>query len=209
MNFYSINDFNTIPKERLAEIKKNADNEYINFFTRKNRYINDRVETIDTYWKSSKTLKRRTTYSITVFPTSLENQMIYRSNSKSFLLENDYEKTYFLCESVYNSSEDLLKILNNAGILNILNDFVENINYIDKEFSNDYNKQLFQKKIYYNHFMKKNSLQIKQLITYMSYFYSKHDINIILSKLILINNFQPELYEKYLNTNKKLVKKGK
>ncbi len=207
MNFYSINDFNTIPKERLEEIKKYADNEYINFFTRKNYNACDYTETINVYWKCQKKLKKRTSnYSST---GTLENQMIYKSNSKSFLLENDFEKTYFLCESVYNSSEDLLKILNNFGVLNILNDFVENINYIDKEFSNDYNKRLFQKKIYYNHFMKKNSLQIKQLINYMSYFYGKHDVNIILSKLILINNFQPELYEEYLNTNKKLVKKGK
>lgn len=207
MNFYSINDFNTIPKERLAEIKKYANTTYNKFFI--NKYFNSSnfIQTIDIYWTSSK--KKKMQVNMHNLICTLERKMEYQANSKSFLLENDCEKTYFLCESVYNNSEDLLKILNNAGILNILNDFVKNINYIDKKFSNDYNKLLFQKKIYYNHFMKKNSLHIKQLITYMSHFYSKHDINIILSKLILINNFQPELYEEYLNTNKKLAKRRK
>ena len=57
MNFYSINDFNTIPKERLAEIKKYANATYNKFFI--NKYFNSSnfIQTIDIYWTSSKKKK--------------------------------------------------------------------------------------------------------------------------------------------------------
>ena len=208
---FSCNELKNIEQDNYNAIMKYANSEYNKFIYRYKsiskcfNYSPVNTRSVSKKAKNSKMEKLCTYYPY----LSLENEIIYRSNSTIFPFEKENEKMLFICSAIFNNNEKFLDNLVRCNSFTLLDELIQNYNYIDGK-SEDEHKVSILKVIYYNSFNKKNETKLEEL---KNYFFNNHKIShieLVINKLFQIYYFDNELYNSYVNNfeeTKKLIKK--
>ena len=208
---FSCNELKIIEQENYNAIMKYANSEYNKFIYRYKsiskcfNYSPVNTRSISKKAKNSKMEKLCTYYPY----LTLENEIIYRSNSTSFPFKQENEKMLFICSALFNNNEDFLDNLVKCNSIEFLDELIKNYNYIDKK-NEDEHKLSILKVMYYNSFNKRKKEMLEEL---EKYFFNNHKIShieLVINKLFQIYYFNNELYNTYINNfeeTKMLIKK--
>lgn len=207
---YSINELKKINEQQIEFIKKYALITYEKFMQKNKKNKNFSYQVINTNSSSKKAPNRKFLPDSANYysPYTLEDNLIYKTSTVSCPLVKDNEKMLFICICLFNNDEYFLNILSEHNYLKILNELIQNYNYFDEKYH--YKTELcdFQKKIFFNKFIRQYNDELMEL---QKYFYDYHKITnlyFIINKLFQINYFNNELYEQYIQTNiNTLIKK--
>ena len=197
---FFVEELNTINDNRLKEIKNYALYEHKNYVEKTKPYQCVIHQIVNCHSKSKKEPNKILKPMIGL-ARPLENYIIYKANSKSFPLNNDTEKIFFMCCGIFPNDEKFLNTLAEHDFLNIFDEFIETYFYIDEKYKNNETLSKMQKYMQYKRLMKVCNNQIVEIQNYFSKFHCITDINLIINKLLQIRYFNFELYNSYVTTN--------
>lgn len=200
---FGASELSTINDERLEYIKQYALSKYqiyINKTTNKPRLLKEVVNCTSMSRKNKEIIYKpcHMTYSTQL---SLQQYIIYKASSKSFPLNNDVEKIFFMCCGIFPNDEKFLNTLAEHNFLNIFDEFIETYFYIDEKYKNNETLAKMQKYMQYKKLIKVHSNELIELREYFSKFHCINDINLIINKLLQIYYFNLELYNSYTESN--------
>lgn len=199
---YGINELSTISKERIIEINKFATYEYQKYINTKTIKKSYYYESVNTNSRNKKTPDKKGNPYIPYRPfLLLEKTIVYKANSKTYILNNNIEKTLFICNGIFPDDEKFLNNLTKLDLLDTLNDLIQTNIKLENLYPDNERLSNFQKNIFYSNFIKKHTAEIKKLMDYFINFEKITNINIIINKLFQINYFNNELYNSYLEKN--------
>ena len=204
MKICSTKELRQIDSERLEEIKKYAIYENSVYFSKNTRKKSTVYEPLNHNCKSKKEPKI-IFKQIPNVSTTLENYILYKSNSQKIELKNNIEIMYFICNGIFPDDNKFLNLLIEKDFLNIFDEFVTQYSYIDEKYQDNIKLEMLQKDLQFTKLIKKHN---DELIECQKYFYKFHGIcrmDIIINKLLHIYCFNQELYNSYkLNNIEKL-----